>query len=114
MLRARLWAVPACMALRRDNPPGRRLPTRTRLRRVDVAHRQANAPLPIDLQHLHANHIALFELVADALDALVRDLRDVHEPVAARQYRHESAEVHEARDASLVDMTHFDVRRDEL
>ncbi len=84
------------------------------LRRVDVAHGQAHATLTVDFEHLHAHHIAFLQLVADALDALVGDLRDVHEAVAARQDRDERTEVHQARDLAFVDATDFDVRRDQL
>src|SRR6266702_1505702 len=54
------------------------------LRGVDIAHRQAHAPLTIHLENFHAYHIAFFQFIADALDALFGDLRDVNEAVAAR------------------------------
>src|SRR5690606_19283190 len=62
-------------------------PRRTRSSRVDVAHAQTNAPLTIDFQHFHADHVAFLELVADALHALIGNLRDVHEAVLAGQDR---------------------------
>src|ERR1700733_1279312 len=87
---------------------------RPRLSTLDVAHRQANTALTVHFQHLHANHIALLELVADALDALVGDLRDVHQAVPAGQDGDEGAEVHQACDLALVDAAHFDVGGNQL
>src|SRR5689334_16923525 len=81
---------------------------------VYIPHGQADAALAVHFQHLHADHVAFLELVADALDALVRDLRDVHQAIAAREDRDEGAEVHQAHHLALVDAAHFDVRRDEL
>src|SRR5690349_21006127 len=37
-------------------------------------HRQADAALLVDFQHLDLHHVAFLELVADLLDALVGDL----------------------------------------
>ena len=68
----------------------------------------------VDLEHLDAHDVAFLELVADPLDALVGDLRDVHQAVLARQDRDERAEVHEARDLALVDAADFDVGGDQL
>src|ERR1700722_14748335 len=86
----------------------------TRLRGVDVSHRQAHASLAIDFEHLHAHHVAFLELVADALDALLGDLRDMHQTVAARQDGHERAEVHQPRDLAFIYPAHFDVGGDQL
>ena len=61
---------------------------------VDVAHREADAPLAIHLEHLHADHIPFVELVAHALDALVRDLRYVHQAIAPGKDRDERTKVH--------------------
>src|SRR5690348_2815832 len=82
--------------------------------RVDVAHRQTDSSLTVDLQHFHADDVAFLQLVADTLHALVGDLRDVHQAVAARQDGDERAEVHQARDLALVDAADLDVRRDQL
>src|SRR5213079_3149524 len=89
-----------------------RAPTSARASRrvVQVPHAEPDAALAIYLEHLHAHDVALFELVAHALDALVRDLRDVHEAVAARQDRDERAEVHKPDDFALVDPADLDVR----
>src|SRR4029079_6566239 len=79
-----------------------------------VAHAEPHAALAVDLEHLHAHEIALLELVAHALDAIVRYLRDVHETVATRPDRDERAEVHEPRDLALVNSPDLDVRGDQL
>src|SRR6267378_5412056 len=81
---------------------------------VDVAHGQPHAPLPIHLENLHAYHIAFFQFVADALDALFGDLRDVNQAVAARENGHEGAEVHQSRDLAFIHSAHFDVGGDEF
>src|SRR2546421_5692451 len=97
---------------RTRNPP----PVKLRLKSggVDVPHGKADASLTIDLQNLHADDISLLELVADTLDALVGDLRDVHQAVAARQDGHERAEVHQPCDLPLVDAPDLHVRGNEL
>src|SRR5262245_55530680 len=84
------------------------------LGRVDLAHAQADPTLAVHLQHLDLHDVAFLELVADALHALVRDLRDVHETVAARQDRDERTEVHEPHDLTFVNSSDFYVRSDEL
>lgn len=81
---------------------------------VDIAHAEANAALPVDLEHLDPNDVAFAELVADVLDALLGNLRDMHETVAARQDRDESAEVHQPGDLAFVDLPDFDICRDQL
>src|SRR6202000_86928 len=83
-------------------------------RSVDGLHAEADTPLLVDLQHLDLDHIAFLELVADALDTLFGDLRDVHQAVAARQDGHEGAEVHQFDDLALVDATHFHIGGDVL
>ena len=62
---------------------------------VHVSHAQANAALPVDFQHLDAHQVTFAEAVADSLDTLVGDLRDMHQAIPAGQNRDESAEVHE-------------------
>src|ERR1700682_992904 len=81
---------------------------------VDIAHRQTHAPLPIHLENLHAHYIAFFQLVADALDALFGNLRDVNEAVAARKNGHEGAEVHQSRDLAFIHSAHLDVGGDQF
>src|SRR5450631_539187 len=81
---------------------------------IHVAHGQAHAALAIDLEHLDAHHIAFLELVADTLDPLFGNLRDVDQTVAARQDGHECTEIHQARDLAFVYAAHLDIGRDEL
>src|SRR6201999_2935929 len=81
---------------------------------VDVPHGQADPSLTVDFEHLHAHHVAFLELVADTLDALVGDLRDVDQAIATRKDRHEGAEVHETDDFALVYPAHLHIRGDEL
>src|SRR6185503_5081456 len=81
---------------------------------VDVAHGEAHATLAVDLEHLHAHVVAFLELVRHALHALLADLRDMHQAVAARENRDERAEIHQANDLAFVDAADFDVRRDQL
>src|SRR4029450_1857895 len=80
----------------------------------DVPHAEPHAALAVDFEDLHADHVAFAQLVADTLDALVGDLRDVHEAVLAGQDLDECAEVHQPHDLALVDAPDFDVRRDQL
>src|SRR6185369_4821161 len=68
----------------------------------------------VDFQHLHAHFIAFLELVGHVLDALIGDLRDVHQAIAARQNRHEGAEIHQTRDAAFIDTAHFHVGGDQF
>src|SRR6185437_8838044 len=81
---------------------------------VDVPHGQADAALAVHFQHLHADHVSFLELVADPLDALIVDLRDVHQAVAPGKDGDERAEVHQAGHFTLVDAADFDVGRDQL
>src|SRR5688572_33062008 len=55
---------------------------------LDRLDRQADAALLVDLEHLHLDDVAFLELVGNLLDALVGDLRHVHEAVLARGDRH--------------------------
>src|SRR5690606_41086523 len=77
-------------------------------------HGQADTALLVHFQHLDLDHVAFLEHVADALNALVRDLRDVHQAVLARGDGHERAEVHQLGDLALVDAARLDVRGDLL
>ena len=48
-------------------------------------HRQPHAALAIDLEDLDLDDVAFSKLVADLFDPFVRDLRDMHEAILARQ-----------------------------
>src|SRR5690606_33020565 len=60
---------------------------------IDDAHRQANLAARIDLEDLDLHFLAFGQGVADILDPLVLDLRDVHETVLAAHEVHERAEI---------------------
>src|SRR3989344_1076771 len=71
---------------------------------------KTDAALLVHFQHLDADDLALAQLVADVLDALARDLRDVHQAVLAGQDGDEGAEVHELGNLAFVDHADFDIR----
>src|SRR4030065_345778 len=62
---------------------------------VHGLHGQANTALLVDFQHLDLDGLAFAQLVAHVLDALVRDLRDAHQAVAAGETRRERGAAHE-------------------
>src|SRR5438270_286261 len=70
---------------------------------VDQAHRQANLAARIDLEQLDLDLLAFAQDVADVLDPLVFDLRDVHQPILAGHEGHEGSEIDDAGDLSGVD-----------
>ena len=74
----------------------------------EVSHAEPDPALAIDFQHFDFDDVTLAQLVADFLNALVRDLRDVNQSVLPRQDRHESTKVHEARNTTFVDAADFD------
>ena len=84
------------------------------LRGVDFLHAESYAALAIDFEHLDANFVAFAELVADFLDSLGRNLRNVHEAIASRQNGYERTKVHQLGNFALVDLADFDVCRDQL
>src|SRR3546814_18518674 len=65
-------------------------------------------------QHLDLDDVAFLELVGDLLDALVGDLRHVHQAVLAGGDGDERAEVHQLDDLALVDAARLDVGGDLL
>src|SRR6185312_12882911 len=77
-------------------------------------HGQADAALLVHFQHLDLDDVAFLELVGDLLDALVGDLRHVHQAVLARHDGDERTEVHQLGDLALVDAARFDVGDDLL
>ena len=82
--------------------------------REQLAARQANLALAVDRDDLHLDLVALLEHVLDALDALVRDLGDVHEAVGVRQDLDEGAEVGDALDDAVVDGADLGLRGEAL
>src|SRR3546814_20057425 len=76
---------------------------------LDGLHRQADAALLVDFQHLDLDDVDFLELVGDLLDALVGDLRHVHQAVLAGGDGDEHAVIHQLDDLALVDATLPDV-----
>src|SRR5690242_5369401 len=70
---------------------------------VDQAHRQADLAARVDLEELDLHFLAFGQDVADVLDPLVLDLRNVHQPVLAGHEGHERAEIDDARHLAGVD-----------
>ena len=60
-------------------------------------HGKTDTILVIDLKNLHVNDLAFLEVVADLVDAFMRDLADVQQTVAARQNLNDSARSEERR-----------------
>ena len=65
-------------------------------------HGKTDAILVIDLKNLHANDLAFLEVVANLVDAFMRDLADVQQTVAARQNLNDSAEVEQSLNLVLA------------
>src|SRR3546814_8022009 len=63
---------------------------------------------------LDLDDVAFLQLVGNLLDALVGNLRHVHQTILARHDRHESAEVHQLGDLAFVDAARLDVGGDLL
>ena len=70
-------------------------------------HGKTDAIFVIDLKNLHANDLAFLEVVADLVDAFMRDLADVQQTVAARQNLNDSAEVEQSLNLAFVNLTDF-------
>src|ERR1051326_8127156 len=54
---------------------------------------EPDLPRLVDLEDLHVDHVAFLEDVRDLAHALVRELRDVDQPVGPRKDLDEGAEV---------------------
>ena len=70
---------------------------------VDDAHRQADLAAAVDLEQLDLDLLALAQHVADVLDPLILDFRDVDEAVLARHEGHERAEIDDVGDLAGID-----------
>ena len=70
-------------------------------------HGKTDTILVIDLKNLHVNDLAFLEVVADLVDAFMRDLADVQQTVAARQNLNDSAEVEQSLNLAFVNLTDF-------
>ena len=106
-------------ARRAARAPGREVSNRSQLLfAVSWAliglHGKAHAALVVGLEHLDLHDLAFLQVIRDRVDALVADLRDVQQAVAARQQLHDRAEVEQAQHRALVDLADFDVGGDVL
>ncbi len=81
---------------------------------VDFLHGESDATLTVHFEDLDLHFIAFCQLVADFLDALVGDLRDVYEAIFARQNRDECTEVHQSSDLAIVNTANFNICCDQL
>src|SRR5450755_4703039 len=77
-------------------------------------HRQAQPALVVRLEDLDLHHLAFLDVVGDLVDALLGDLRNVQQPVLAREHLHDGAEVEQAQHRAFVDAADFDVGGDVL
>src|SRR5690606_22367120 len=75
-------------------------------------HRQLDAATLIDVKYLDLDLLTFLQVVGHTLHALVGDLRNVYQTILARQYRHEGAEVDDARYHAVVDSADFRFRGD--
>src|SRR5690606_27503059 len=72
-----------------------------------VLHRQLDATTVVDVENQDFDFLAFLQDVGDLVDALVADLRDVHQTVLARQDVDEGAEVDDALDLAHVYLADF-------
>ena len=77
-------------------------------------HRQTQAAFLVGFQNLHAHRLAFLQIVGNAVDALVGDLRDVQQAVLARQHADNRAEIEQLQHGAIVDAADFDFSRDFL
>src|SRR5207247_4028699 len=74
---------------------------------VHRTHREVDATLSVDLGDLDGDLVADLHDVFDAIDAIVGDLRDTHQPFLAGKVLHERADGHDPRDLTFVDLADF-------
>src|SRR6185312_7776611 len=70
---------------------------------IDDLHRQLDLAAIVEAEDLHLDLVAEIHHVRDLGDAARRQLRDVHEPVAAAEEVHEGAEIDHLHDLAGVD-----------
>src|SRR5688572_139237 len=75
----------------------------------DKFHTETYTALFVHFQHFHLYRVTLRELVADIGDALLADLRDVHQPILAGQYGDEGAKIHDFRNPATVNLADCNV-----
>jgi hypothetical protein len=82
-----------------------------RLGLEDLAPRQADLAVAVDLHALDDDLVALLQHVLDGADALVRDLADVQQAVGARQDLDERADLDDALDHARVVLADLGLHR---
>src|SRR5690606_4045480 len=75
---------------------------------------QLDTAAVVHIQYLHLHHLAFFQVVADAVDALFGDLGNVHQTVSTRQNVHERTEIDDLGHLAIVDPAHFRLGHDTL
>ena len=76
--------------------------------------REPHLAVAVDLDDLDRHDVALGEHVAHGADAVLRDLRDVEQPLRARDHLHEGAELLDALDLAHVDAVQLHLAADVL
>src|SRR3546814_5041184 len=74
---------------------------------VDNAHRQADFAPIVNFEDLDLHFLHFGKDIADFLNALIPDFRDVDKAVLAAHEIHESAEINEVDDLAVVDLANF-------
>lgn len=72
-------------------------------------HRQPQPALLVGLEDLDLDRLAFLQVIADLIDALAGDLRDVEQAVAAGQDLHDRAEVQQPQHGAVVDLADLDL-----
>src|SRR5712692_3411782 len=81
---------------------------------VHGTHREVDAALTVDLGDLHRDLVTDLHDVLDAVHAIVRDLRDAHQPLLPGKVLDERADRHDPRDLALVDLADLGLLREAL
>src|SRR5713101_7530128 len=71
---------------------------------VHGTHREVDAALTVDLGDLHRDLVTDLHDVLDAVHAIIRELRDAHQPLLPGKVLDERADRHDPRDLALVDL----------
>src|SRR5262249_14935803 len=74
--------------------------------------REANLPRLVDLEDLYVDDVALRQHVGDLADPLVRELRDVHQPVGAGHDLDERSEVDDLAHRTTIDLADLGIGRE--
>jgi hypothetical protein len=61
--------------------------------RGDGLHGQADAPLVVGLNYFDLDDLTFLQIIADRIDALIGDLRNMQQTILARQQADDGAEI---------------------